>query len=95
MIFVMALNQSRSARSDRFRLFQNQTPERVFRLVLDHIATVGFGDVEVQMVSRNPWARCPVDSGSVQPLVRAMDAAFGRGLAIQHSFAGSGPEGVF
>ena len=56
----------------RFGLVPNQTPERVFRLVLDHIATVGFGDVEVQMVSRNPWARCPVDSGSVQPLVRAM-----------------------
>lgn len=88
----------------RFGLVPKQTPERVFQLVRDHLAASGFGDIDVQLVARNPWARTvlartgqgsPVDSEIVQTLVRALDRAFGRGVAIQHSFAGSGPEGVF
>ena len=34
-------------------------------------------------------------SRSMPALARSLDAAFGRGVAYQPSYAGSGPEGVF
>ena len=58
----------------RFGLVPDQVPERVFQHVRDHLDAAGFRDVSVELVSRNPWARSPVDSEIVQTLVRALDA---------------------
>ena len=79
----------------RFGLVPNQIPERVFQRVRDRLSAAGFRDVSVELAARNPWARSPVDSEIVQTVVRALNGAFGRGVAIQPSFGGSGPEGAF
>lgn len=79
----------------RFGLVPDQTPEGVYERVCDHLAKGGFDDIEVELIGRNPWARTPIDSEIAQALARSLDAAFGRGVAFQPSYAGSGPEGTF
>lgn len=79
----------------RFGTVPNQTPDRIYRLVRQHLDAEGFGDVEVTLKGRNPWARTPIDSEVAQALARSLAAAFGREVVFQPSYAGSGPEGVF
>jgi acetylornithine deacetylase/succinyl-diaminopimelate desuccinylase-like protein len=79
----------------RFGLVPNQTPEGVQARVCEHLSREGFDDIEVELIGRNPWARTPIDSEIAQALARSLDAAFGRGVAFQPSYAGSGPEGTF
>jgi acetylornithine deacetylase/succinyl-diaminopimelate desuccinylase-like protein len=79
----------------RVGLVPNQTPERVYEKVKQHLEAEGFGDVEVKLLGGNPWARAPMKGEIIQALARSLDAAFGRGIAYQPSYAGSGPEGVF
>ena len=73
----------------------NQTPQRVIELFRAHLAAEGFGDIDVSLKGGNPWARTPIDSEIAVALGNSLRDAFGRGLAYQPTFAGSGPEGVF
>ncbi|NLE77629.1 MAG: M20/M25/M40 family metallo-hydrolase [Chloroflexi bacterium] len=79
----------------RFGLVPNQTPERVCQLVRAHLDAEGFDDVQVTLLGRNPWARTPLNSPFVQAMARSLRAAFGREVAFQPAYTGSGPEGLF
>ncbi|NLE77804.1 MAG: M20/M25/M40 family metallo-hydrolase [Chloroflexi bacterium] len=80
----------------RFGLVPNQTAEAVYQKVCQHLAAEGFDDIDVQVGGgSNPWARTPMKGDVVQALARSLEKAFGRRIAYQPSYAGSGPEGVF
>ncbi len=73
----------------------NQMPERVLALIRAHLDAAGFGDVQASLISRNPWARTPVDSPIAQALRKSLAGAFERDVVLFPTYPGSGPEGVF
>ena len=79
----------------RFGTVPNQNPATIAEKVRRHLDAQGFEDVDVTLMGGNPWARTPVDSPLALALAKSLDIAFGRGVAIQPSFPGSGPEGIF
>jgi acetylornithine deacetylase/succinyl-diaminopimelate desuccinylase-like protein len=79
----------------RFGTVPNQTGERIRDLVVAHLAARGFDDVQVELYSENPWARASIEGRLATALGRSLTDAFDRGLAVQPSYAGSGPEGIF
>ena len=79
----------------RFGTVPNQTGERIHELLRAHLARRGFDDVAVELYSQNPWARTPIESRLATALRRSLDDAFERGVAVQPTYAGSGPEGIF
>jgi acetylornithine deacetylase/succinyl-diaminopimelate desuccinylase-like protein len=79
----------------RFGTVPNQRAERILELLRAHLARRGFDDVQVELISQNPWARTSIESRLATALRRSLDDAFGRGVAVQPSYAGSGPEGIF
>jgi acetylornithine deacetylase/succinyl-diaminopimelate desuccinylase-like protein len=80
----------------RIGLVPNQTAERVFALVRQHLDENGFEDIELEYArTGNPWARTPIDSPLALAMAKSLEVAFGRGVAFQPSYAGSGPEGLF
>jgi len=73
----------------------NQTSEGVLGRVEEFLRAEGYNDIEVEMFTSNPWARAPLDGPLIQAMVRSLDAAFSRGVALQPAYGGSGPEGAF
>lgn len=79
----------------RFGTVPNQSAERIHNLVVGHLKKRGFDDITVTLFSNNPWARTSIESRLARALYRSLADAFGRGVAIQPTYAGSGPEGIF
>lgn len=73
----------------------NQTAENVLHKVQDFLAQRGFHDVNVELFASNPWARTPLDGRLACALQRSLEITFKRGVALQPSYGGSGPEGAF
>jgi len=73
----------------------DQTSKGVLCHVQEFLRAGGYNDIEVEMFASNPWARTPLEGPLVQAMVRSLDAAFSRGVALQPSYGGSGPEGAF
>ncbi len=80
----------------RIGLVPNQTAEEVYEKVRKHLDENGFDDIELELEpSGNPWARTPIDSPLALAMAKSLEEAFGRRVAFQPSYAGSGPEGLF
>jgi acetylornithine deacetylase/succinyl-diaminopimelate desuccinylase-like protein len=73
----------------------DQTQEKIIRTIRQFFDQKGFGDAEVEVFASKPWSRSPLEGPLVQAMVRSLEAAFSRGVALQPSFGGSGPEGSF
>lgn len=82
----------------RVNLVPKQTAQKVLEKVRRHLDKNGFDDVEITVRrSKNLWARTPIDSPIALSMIQALNESFKNpaGVAIQPSYAGSGPEGVF
>ena len=80
----------------RIGLVPDQTAESVFAKVRKHLDENGFDDIELEHArTGNPWARTPIDSPLALAMAKTLEEAFGRSVAFQPSYAGSGPEGLF
>ena len=79
----------------RFGTVPDQKTEEIVNLVKKHLNENGFEDIQVELIGENPWSRTSLESDISKSLGESLDKAFGRGVAYQPTFPGSGPEGVF
>jgi acetylornithine deacetylase/succinyl-diaminopimelate desuccinylase-like protein len=76
------------------RLVPDQTPEEALRMIREHLAAEGFGDLEVRRLAGYPPAQTSVEA----PLVRATIGVFNkhrRSPSVVPRIAGSAPYYVF
>jgi len=73
----------------------DQTADGVLSSVRTFLDSEGYSDIEVEMFASNPWARTSLEGPLVRAMVRSLDHAFTRGVALQPAYGGSGPEGAF
>ena len=78
-----------------FRLVPNQDPERVAALLLEHLKTNGFGDLDVRVLNSLPPSKTPMNHPFARLVYEAGETAFGCPLVIEPSSSGSGPRHVF
>jgi len=74
-----------------FRLVPDQDPERLVRLLKAHLEKLGFGDIQVKVLSSMRAARTPITAEIVQVAREAAQEVFQREAIINVSSAGSGP----
>ena len=73
----------------------DQTQDGILERVRRFLQQEGFADIEVEAFASNPWARTSLDGPLIQAMVGSLETAFERGVALQPSYGGSGPEGAF
>jgi len=78
-----------------FRLVPDQDPEKLARLLRDHLQQRGFGDIELTIQAENPAARTPLSSPIARIACETAQEVFGREPIVHISSAGSGPMSLF
>ncbi len=78
-----------------FRLVPDQKPERLLRLLRNHLSAGGFGDIEVQPLGLEPAARTPLNSPIARFAAEAAKETYHRPPVISVSSAGTGPMYLF
>jgi len=87
------LPASASVKMD-FRLVPGQDPDRVFKLLREHLDCHGFRDIELVKFSGALAFRSDPDSVFARAVVKALTGLYGRPI-IHHTLAGTSPMSVF
>ena len=83
-----------SAKMD-FRLVPGQDPERIIRLLREHLDMHGFEDVEFKVLSAQPAFRTAPDSPFILAVEKALRELFGTEPSVHISTAGTSPQTIF
>lgn len=78
-----------------FRLVPDQDPEKLARLLRDHLKEHGFGDIELTIQAENPAARTPLEAEIARIACDTAHEIFGSEPIVHVSSAGSGPMHLF
>jgi acetylornithine deacetylase/succinyl-diaminopimelate desuccinylase-like protein len=73
------------------RLVPDQDPEDIIAKLRRHLATGGFGDIEVSTHSMEHPVRSPTDSAIGRAAIVATEGVFGGGAAVAPMMIGTGP----
>lgn len=85
---------SASAKLD-FRLVPGQDPDRILRLLREHLDKHGFGDIRVQCHSGCPSYRTDPKSPFARAAVGALERLYGKPACVRHSESGTSPMYAF
>lgn len=77
------------------RLVPNQKPEKILKLLKEHLARCGYGDAEVEALGFLEPSRTPITNPLVQVAREAVAEAFGADPYIYPGIGGSGPNYIF
>ena len=88
------LPHTATARLD-FRLVPDQTPERIYELLINHLKQKGFSDIKVKNLGNMPPSRTPIDNPHISKISNAVKNVWGDAPLLYPSIAGSGPTFVF
>ena len=83
-----------SAKID-FRLVPDQTPERVLKLLRDHLDNQGFKDVEITFLGGEAPARTDPADPFVKLVVESATSVYGMPMMMVPMVGGSGPNHIF
>lgn len=83
-----------SAKLD-FRLVVAQKPEKIVRLLREHLDRHGFEDIEICVFSQAAPAKTPVTEKFVQVVTRAAQDVYEKPMVVLPTAAGTGPRDVF
>lgn len=83
-----------SAKID-FRLVPDQTPERVFQLLRDHLDNQGFEDIEVTFLGGEAPARTAPADPFVKMVAESATSVYGMPMMLVPMVGGSGPNYLF
>ncbi len=78
-----------------FRLVPDQDPQKLSRLLRDHLKKHGFSDIELKIQAENPAARTPLSAPIAQIACETAKAVFHKEPIVHVSSAGSGPMHLF
>lgn len=78
-----------------FRLVPDQDPEKLARLLREHLKQRGFGDIALTIQAENPAARTPLSSPIARIACETAHEIFGVEPIVHVSSAGSGPMSLF
>jgi acetylornithine deacetylase/succinyl-diaminopimelate desuccinylase-like protein len=88
------LPSSAKAKMD-FRLVPDQDPQKLAKLLRDHLQRRGFGDIELTIQAENPAARTPLHSEIARIACETAQQVFHAKPIVHVSSAGSGPMHLF
>ena len=83
-----------SAKVD-FRLVPDQRPERVLKLLREHLDAQGFEDVKIEFLGGEPPGRTDPDDPLVKLVVDSAEPVYGKKMQIVPMVGGSGPVHMF
>lgn len=83
-----------SAKID-FRLVPDQTPEKVLRLLREHLDKMGFDDIEIKFLGGEAPARTRLDDPFVKLVADSATSVYGMPMILVPMIGGSGPNHLF
>ena len=78
-----------------FRLVPEQDPDDLLKKLRNHLDANGFGDVEIELESKEPAARTPYRHPFAQAAIRAAEGIYGVKPIVQLGSPGTGPLYLF
>jgi acetylornithine deacetylase/succinyl-diaminopimelate desuccinylase-like protein len=78
-----------------FRLVPGQDPEKILRLLREHLDKNGFSDIEIKYVSGCPAFRTDPDSAFCRAVIRSLEKIYQQKPCIHRSVGGTSPMYAF
>jgi acetylornithine deacetylase/succinyl-diaminopimelate desuccinylase-like protein len=78
-----------------FRLVPRQMPEKIFRKLVRHLKTSGFGDINVIEHGSTEPVKTPTNDKFVQTVVKTAEKVYNKKAVVYPTSAGSGPMHLF